>query len=65
MDIEPKTEYGRVPFLRSARETAFRAAAAVLGFLYGMEVISGKIESKIGTPVGGLTPTGVQENKKR
>jgi hypothetical protein len=65
MDIEPKTEYGRLPFMRSARETAIRRLASVLGFLCGMEVISGKIELKMGMPVSGLIPTGIQENKKR
>jgi hypothetical protein len=66
MDTEPETEYGRVPFIRSAGKTAIRRLAAVLGFLYGMEVISGKMGGyKCAMPVGGLSSNRHQENKKR
>jgi hypothetical protein len=66
MDIEPKAEWCRLPFLRNAEETALRALAAVLGFLRGMEVINGKIDGfKVLMPGGGLIPSGIKENKKR
>ena len=43
MDIGHKAEGGRLPFSRSAEETAIRAYAAGLWFLYEMEVINGKM----------------------
>jgi hypothetical protein len=65
MDIEPKAEWVRLPFMRSAEEMALRRPAAVLGFLYGMEVINGKMDGfKVLMPGGGLIPSGIKENKK-
>ena len=60
MDIEPKTEYGRVPFMRSAWEMALRRLAAVWGFLCEGEVINGKSGGfKVVMPDGGLIPSGI------
>jgi hypothetical protein len=56
MDIEPKAEWVRLPFMRNAEETAIRALAAVLGFLRGLEVINGKMDGfKVLMPGGGLS----------
>jgi hypothetical protein len=66
MDIEPKAEWVRLPFMRNAEEMALRALAVVLGFLYGLEVKNGKMDGfKVLMPGGGLIPSGIKENKKR
>jgi hypothetical protein len=55
MNIEPKAEWVRLPFMRNAGEMALRRSAAVLGFLCGMEVICGKMDGfKVLMPGGGL-----------
>jgi hypothetical protein len=65
MDIEPKAEWVRLPFMRNAEEMALRALAVVLGFLYGLEVKNGKMDGfKVLMPGGGLIPSGIKENKK-
>jgi len=65
MDIKPKTEYGGLPFMRSAEETALRRLAAVLGFLCGRVVINGKSGGfKVVMPDGGLIPSGIDRRIK-
>jgi hypothetical protein len=64
MDIEPKAEWVRLPFMRSAEEMALRRFAAVLGFLCGWAVINAKIDGfNVLMPVSGLIPTGIKEKK--